>query len=432
MRIRPARRIAGHLRLPGDKSISHRAALIAALANDTSTIDNYSTGADCASTVACLQALGVRITKNENCILVNGVGRQGLKSAKQSLDCGNSGSTMRMLAGVLAGQNFPSTLIGDASLSQRPMARVIEPLELMGAVILSNENHAPLTITGSTSLKAISYVLPVPSAQVKSAILLAGLNATGVTRITESNIKSRDHTERMLQWFGASLAAESIGEAETIMLTGPCDLSGRDVNVPGDISSAAYLVAAASLLSKSELTIDDVGLNPTRTHFFSVLRSLGCDIEFAELQEVCREPRGTIRTLGKRKPVRAAARIDGSSVPALIDELALLAIVGTQLQGGIEIRDAEELRLKESDRISATVENLRTMGANVREYDDGLIVSSGLLKGGRIKSRGDHRIAMAFTIAALIAEGDSEIDDADCVNVSFPGFFEALESVVER
>ena len=431
MRIRPARRIRGRIQLPGDKSISHRAALTASLANGISKITNYATGADCATTIACLKSLGILITEKDQSIIVIGMGRQGLAPAPEPLDCGNSGSTMRMLAGVLAGQNFRSTLIGDTSLTVRPMLRVIEPLELMGATIDSNEGKAPLTVIGSSSLKAITYDLPVASAQVKSSILFAGLNASGQTKVSESLTRSRDHTERMLKWFGAALSVASVGAAQVTTLAGPADLSARDLSVPGDPSSAAYFVAAAAMLPDSELVIENVGLNPTRTQFFSVLKSLGMDLEFDEVREECHEPRGTIRVSGKRKLVESQATIDGESIPALIDELPLLAILGSQTAEGIEIRDAAELRFKESDRIEATVSNLRAMGANVREFDDGLLVQPGALRGAEIRSYGDHRIVMSFTVAALLATGASEIDGSDCVGVSFPAFFELLQTIVE-
>lgn len=431
MRIRPARRIKGELRVPGDKSISHRAALIAALANGTSTISNFSTGADCAATIACLEALGVAIAEREGNLIVNGVGRQGFKPATAPLDCGNSGSTMRMLAGVLAGQNFSTTLIGDDSLSARPMTRIIEPLEAMGATVRSPEGRPPLTIIGSDSLKSIAYNLPVSSAQVKSCVLLAALNAAGVTKVTESLVRSRDHTERMLQWFGASLSVQTLGATSVVSIEGPGNFTERSVTIPGDISSAAYFVAAAALLPDSELLIEDVGLNPTRTEFLSLLRSFGLSIDLVHTRDESNEPVGNIRVLAERREMRTPTTLTGAMSAQMIDELPLLAVVGTQIPGGIEIRDAEELRLKESDRIATTVTNLRAMGVAVKEFDDGLRVEPSALHGAKIKTFGDHRIAMAFTVAALLAKGETEIDDAECVRVSFPEFFESLESIVE-
>ncbi len=421
----------GQLRVPGDKSISHRAALIAALANGSSTISNFSTGADCAATIDCLEALGVAIAVNDGNVVVNGVGRHGFKHSAAPLDCGNSGSTMRMLAGVLAGQNFSATLTGDESLSARPMTRIIEPLEAMGATVRSQAGRPPLSITGSDSLKPIAYDLPISSAQVKSCVLLAAINVAGVTRVTESLVKSRDHTERMLQWFGASISLQTLGAIHAVSVEGPANFAGRPVLIPGDVSSAAYFVAAAGLLPTSELLIEDVGLNPTRTEFLSLLKSFGLSIDLVHTRDECNEPVGNIRVLAARREIHTQTTLSGALSAQMIDELPLLAVVGTQISGGIEIRDAEELRLKESDRIATTVANLRAMGAAVKEFDDGLRVEPSGLHGARIKTFGDHRIAMAFTVAALLAESESEIDDAECVRISFPEFFEALESIVE-
>ena len=432
MRIRPARRIKGHLRVPGDKSISHRAAIISALAPGTSKISNFATGADCSATVACLKALGVAINEAAGNLIIDGVGRDGFKPSEKPLDCGNSGSTMRMLAGVLAGQSFTSTLLGDESLSTRPMRRIIEPLEAMGASIQSQAGKPPLTIIGTDSLKAIAYNLPISSAQVKSCVLLAGVNAAGVTTVSESAVKSRDHTERMLQWFGASLSQHTEEERHVVRMNGPGALVARDLTIPGDISSAAYFVAAAGLLPSSDLILENVGLNPTRTGFLSLFESLGLAAETTNVREENNEPLGNIRVSGKVSPVQSQITLSGSASAQVIDELPLLAILGSQTPGGIEIRDAEELRLKESDRIAATVENLRAMGATVKEFDDGMSIAPAQLKGARLESYGDHRIAMAFTVAALIAEGDSELHDSDCVRISFPGFFEVLESLIER
>lgn len=432
MRIRPARRIKGQLRVPGDKSISHRAAIISALAPGTSKISNFASGADCAATVACLKALGVAISEADGNLIVDGVGRHGFKPSEKPLDCGNSGSTMRMLAGVLAGQSFTSTLLGDESLSTRPMKRIIEPLEAMGASIQSQAGKPPLTIIGTDPLKAIAYDLPISSAQVKSCVLLAAVNAIGVTSVSESSLKSRDHTERMLQWFGASLSQHTEGERDVVRMNGPGALVARDLAIPGDISSAAYFVAAAGLLPSSDLILENVGLNPTRTGFLSLFESLGLAIETTNVREESNEPLGNIRVGGRVSRLQSQITLSGSASAQVIDELPLLAILGSQTPGGLEIRDAEELRLKESDRIAATVENLRAMGATVKEFDDGMSIAPAQLKGARLESYGDHRIAMAFTVAALIAVGDSEIQNSDCVRISFPGFFEVLGSVIER
>lgn len=436
MRIMPAKRVLGQLRMPGDKSISHRAAIIAALATGASTLRHFSTSEDCTATLSCLRLLGVTIEQEGNDVSVNSFGV--LRAPSATLNCGNSGSTMRMLAGVLAGQSFSATLTGDESLRSRPMRRIIEPLQLMGAEIKSENGRPPLSINGSRSLTPISYVLPVASAQVKSCILLAGLEASGRTEILEKT-PTRDHTERMVQWFGAPLEmTRSMDSSATrLAIEGPVQMAARDVSVPGDISSAAFFIAAAALLPESNLVIEDVGVNPTRTQFLHVLSSLGAEIETENVRDESNEPVGTIKvravsfgaaTKNKERPV-----IRGSMIPALIDELPLLSIVGTQIEGGIEIRDAAELRVKETDRIAATVANLRAMGAEVEEYEDGLAVRGPKrLRGAMLDSYGDHRIAMAFAVAALMAEGESEIRATDCVAVSFPDFFERLESIVQR
>ena len=438
--IRPARRIHGRLIVPGDKSISHRAAMIAAVAEGVSHLTNYSTSADCAATLSCLRQLGVRIERAGNEVTIYGVGRDGLRVADAPLDCGNSGTTMRLLAGILAGCDFESTLTGDKSLRSRPMQRIIEPLGMMGAQISSHQGRAPLTVLGRGSLKAMNYELLVASAQVKSCILFAGLRAEGKTTVIE-NEATRDHTERMLKLFGANIETgkpkREPANARFASLDGPAQLHACDVDVPGDISSAAYFIAAAALLPESILEVNHVGLNETRVAFTEILQGLGCNVAIDDLSVQSNEPAGSVRVKGKE--TRTAAQIDsplsvnGLAIAKLIDELPLLAVVGSQLPGGIEIRDARELRVKESDRISTTVENLRAMGAQVEEFDDGLRVSGPTkLRGAKIDPHGDHRIAMAFAVAGLWAEGETEIVDAECVAVSFPEFFDLLESVVER
>jgi 3-phosphoshikimate 1-carboxyvinyltransferase len=426
--------------MPGDKSISHRAAMFAALADGTSSISNFSTSMDCAATVSCLAALGVAIEHDDDALMISGVGINGLHEPQAPLDCGNSGTTMRLLAGILAGQDFKSTLTGDDSLRLRPMQRIIEPLEMMGARISAGGGRAPLVIQGLRVLNPITYQLLVASAQVKSCILLAGLSAAGRTEVIENQI-TRDHTERMLRSFGVQIET---GEAERgganarfAAVIGPASLTAGQVSIPGDISSAAYFLAAAALLPESSLAIDGVGLNPTRALFLEQFRELGLDVEITNAHENNNEPVGEIRVQGRRTQLSGNAdspmTIRGLVVPQLIDELPLLAVVGSQVAGGIEIRDAGELRVKESDRIAATALNLRAMGANVDEFDDGLRVAGPTrLRGAKIDPRGDHRIAMAFTVAGLIAEGETEITDSECVAVSFPEFFDLLDSVVER
>src|SRR6266550_454197 len=425
--------------MPGDKSISHRAAMIAALAQGTSSIKNFSTSADCAATLLCLKALGVLIGKDDADLLITGVGTDGLREPKAPLDCGNSGTTMRLLAGILAGQNFTSTLTGDESLRSRPMQRIIEPLQMMGANISSRDGRAPLLIQGHRSLNAISYELLVASAQVKSCILLAGLSAEGRTEVIE-NQTTRDHTERMLSSFGVQIETGKSAHKEHARfaaVNGPARLSARNVMIPGDVSSAAYFIAAAALLPGSSLELSDVGVNPTRVLFLDQLRTMGLDVEITGALEDNSEPVGTIRVHGSRKQPSGKSdspiTIQGLEVAQLIDELPLLAVVGSQIEGGIEIRDAAELRVKESDRIATTAQNLRAMGADVEEFDDGLRVAGPVeLRGAKIDPRGDHRIAMAFTVAGLLAEGETEIGDSECVAVSFPELFELLDSVVER
>lgn len=433
MKLTPARRLKGQITLPGDKSISHRAAIIAALSSGASEIHNFSTARDCASTLDCLRKLGVSIQFNQDRIAFSG--GEKLTTPSEPLDCGNSGSTMRILAGVLAGHDLTAELIGDESLSARPMRRIIEPLELMGATIQSTDGKPPLNIRGSDKLAAITYQLPVASAQVKSAILFAALAAEGRTTVIEKS-PSRDHTERLFNGFGVPVATN---DDLSITIDGPARLTGGAITIPGDVSSAAYFVAAAMLLPGSELTIEGVGLNPTRAAFLSVLQSWGAAISTSDVRTERNEPVGTINVTGNVSGgLRSAPRdedrtLSGAMIPSLIDELPLLAVAGTQISGGIQIRDAEELRLKESDRLQATARNLRAMGAEVEEFDDGIAVDGPTeLRGALVNSYGDHRIAMAFSVAGLLARGETEIEGSECVAISFPEFYELLDSLAER
>ena len=428
MRLMPARRINGRLRLPGDKSISHRAALIAALASERSEISNFSTARDCASTLGCLRNLGISIEERDGKLFF--AGEEKLTAPGKPLDCGNSGSTLRILAGVLAGHDLTAELVGDESLSSRPMQRIIEPLELMGAKIESANGKAPLKIRGSGKPVPITYRLPIASAQVKSAILFAGLNAEGRTTVIEPS-PTRDHTERLFNGFGVPVTTKDL----SVTVDGPARFSGGAITIPGDVSSAAYFVAAAMLLPESELTIAEVGLNPTRAAFLSVLTSWGADISTTDLQTDRNEPYGTINVRGGITRVAGdnERTLSRSMIPSLIDELPLLAVVGSQIEGGIHIRDAGELRLKESDRLTATALNLRAMGAEVKEFEDGLsVLGPAQLRGASLDSHGDHRIAMAFAVAALIADGETEIAGSECVAISFPEFFGLLESLIVR
>jgi 3-phosphoshikimate 1-carboxyvinyltransferase len=439
--ILPAKKIRGRVQMPGDKSISHRAAMIASLAEGPSKIRNFSTSADCAATLSCLTALGVVIERDNTTLVISGAGMDGMRPSAGPLDCANSGTTMRLLAGILAGQNFASTLTGDDSLRSRPMHRIIEPLQMMGARISSHDGRAPIIVHGHRELEAISYELLVASAQVKSCILLAGLSARGQTEVFEKEI-TRDHTERMLRSFGVSVETVD-GKREGkntrfAAVKGPARLSAHDLSIPGDISSAAFFIAAAALLPGSSLEVSDVGVNPTRVLFLKQLSALGLEVEVTSVRESSNEPVGLVRVRGSEGQTSSARSdsptiIRGFVVPQLIDELPLLAVVGSQMKGGIEIRNAAELRVKESDRIATTAQNLRAMGAEVEEFDDGLRVGGGArLRGAKIDPRGDHRIAMAFAVAALLADGETEITNAACVAVSFPEFFELLESVIQR
>ena len=427
MKLAPARRITGRIRLPGDKSISHRAGLIAALADGSSEISNFSTARDCASTLACLRDLGVSVEHlNDGKIRILGADR--FITPAKPLDCGNSGSTMRILAGLLAGHDLTAELIGDESLSSRPMRRIIEPLELMGATIDASDGKPPLIIRGVPSPKPITYKLPVASAQVKSAILFAGLNARGRTTVIESS-PTRDHTERLFNGFGVPVTTN---KDLSITLDGPARFSGGPIAIPGDISSAAFFVAAAMLLPSSDLVIEGVGLNPGRAAFLDVLSSWGANISQSDVQMERNEPVGTLQIRGGITNEPKDQTLSGSLIPSLIDELPLLAVVGTQIPGGIEIRDAAELRHKESDRLAATARNLRAMGAEVEEQPDGLrVFGPTQLHGALVDSYGDHRIAMAFSVAALLADSETEIRGSESVAISFPEFFELLDSLTE-
>jgi 3-phosphoshikimate 1-carboxyvinyltransferase len=425
--ITPGRTIGGAIAVPGDKSISHRYGILAALAEGRSELRNYSTAADCRSTLDCLRGLGVRVEAGEEWVAITGTGLDGLKAPRAPLDAGNSGTTMRLLAGVLAGQMFASTLIGDGSLRRRPMGRVIEPLAQMGAHITAREGEfAPLEIRGG-ALRPIEYTLPLPSAQVKSAVLLAGLFAAGETTVNEP-ARTRDHLEVALTEFGANL----VRSGQSVRLCGRPRLGARNLAVPGDLSAAVFFLAAALLLSDSDLVVHGVGLNPTRTTVLDFLASMGAPISLVSVAMNNGELAGDIAI---RHAPLSGGEISGAAVAAMIDELPMLAALGPYTEHGIEIRDARELRVKESDRIAVLAENLRRMGAQVDERPDGLRVagrSAGPLHGAEIDPRGDHRMAMAFAVAALGARGESVIRNAECAAVSFPQFFSLLNQTVER
>jgi len=411
--IRPAKNICGSLRLPGDKSISHRYGMLAAFAEGTSRFTNFSTGADCASTLACMQALGAKVRRlDDGAVEVTGVGGQVTPSS-QPLDCGNSGSTMRMISGLLAPQQGRFTLVGDESLSRR-------------ARLTLTDGHAPLTIEGC-ALQAIDYTTPVPSAQVKTCILLAGLQTAGTTTVRES-VRTRDHSELALSAFGATVERT----LDSVSISGPQKLHSIDAAVPGDISSAAFFLCAAALFRGSNLVLDSLGLNPTRSALLDVLAALGVRVSVLNLEEKNAELVGTVQVTAPPEGLGTTV-IDGALSAQLIDELPALAAIAPFTRGGIRIRDAKELRVKESDRIALVAKNLRAMGAEVEEFEDGLDVPGGQkLHGATIDSGGDHRIAMAFSVAALRAEGETLIQGAESAAISFPEFFDLLDLVAER
>ena len=431
--IQPARQLSGGVEPPGDKSISHRYAMIAALAEGASELRHFAAAADCHSTLDCIKGLGAEVRIEKDVVRITGHGLRGLKSSRRALDAGNSGTTMRLLAGILAGQEFPSQLTGDASLRKRPMKRVVGPLRQMGADIRArDDNFAPLDIRGGR-LHAIDFDMPVASAQVKSAVLLAGLFAEGETVVTEP-ARTRDHTELALEEFGAPLekAGKSIRIRGRENGNGAMQLHPRSLQIPGDLSSAVFFIAAASLFPDSNLLLHNVGLNPTRTAILDVFASMGAALQMLSVRSAHGEIVGDLAVKGASLK---GGVIEGGQIPLVIDELPMLAALGPYTEQGIEIRDAAELRVKESDRIAALAENLRRMGATVEERPDGLRVAgraSGKLRGAEIEPHGDHRIAMAFAVAALGANGPTIIRDANCAGVSYPNFFEDLDRVTER
>jgi 3-phosphoshikimate 1-carboxyvinyltransferase len=423
--VRPARSLRGSLRLPGDKSISHRYAMLASLAEGESRFENFSTGADCASTLSCLRSLGAEVKQKAGLVTIRGLASR-LHAPRKPLDCGNSGSTMRMLSGILAGQAFDSELRGDASLSRRPMRRIIAPLLAMGARIRgSDDDRPPLHIRGGR-LRAIEYTMPVASAQVKSALLFAGLQAEGNTWIEEP-VRTRDHGELALEAFGANLERAGM----RIGIAAGQRLHAVTAVIPGDISSAAFFLAAAALFPGAELALEDVLLNPTRAVLLDVLAEMGMRAEVLKVDQRLGELAGTVRFVGPS--TLHGARVEGARTAALIDELPVLAAIAPVTDSGIEVRDAGELRVKESDRIAQVAANLRIMGAEVEEREDGWRIPGGQrLHGATVHSGGDHRIAMAFAVAALRAAGETRIDGADAATISFPEFFALLDQVAIR
>ncbi|MDO4343664.1 MAG: 3-phosphoshikimate 1-carboxyvinyltransferase [Eubacteriales bacterium] len=418
--------LRGEITVPGDKSISHRAVMFAALAEGTTEVTNFLQGADCLSTIRCFRQLGIDIETAQDRILIHGRGLHGLTAPKAMLDTGNSGTTTRLIAGILSGQKFSSTLNGDASIQSRPMKRIMEPLSQMGADIVSIKGNgcAPLHIGAVRpgGLHGIHYTSPVASAQVKSCILLAGLYADAPVSVTEPQL-SRNHTELMLSGFGASIRTEGC----TARIEPNPQLHAMKIEVPGDISSAAYFIAAGLMVPGSEILIRNVGINPTRDGMLQAVRSMGGDISVLNKKISGGEP--TADLLVKYSELKGVT-IGGALIPALIDELPVLAVLATQAQGTTVIRDAQELRVKESNRIDVMAENLAAMGAHVTATEDGMVIEGGYpLKGAAINSYKDHRIAMSFAVASLAAEGETTIADADCVNISYPNFYETMQSL---
>jgi len=421
-RISPAARLRGTVRLPGDKSISHRYAMLAAIAEGESRIRNYSSGADCASTLGALGALGVPIERHGAEVVVKGQGLDGLRESAAALDAGNSGSTIRMLSGILAAQPFTTRIGGDESLSRRPMERILRPLESMGASITARDGRYPPLEVRPASLHPIDYELPVASAQVKSCVLLAGLYAWGTTTVREP-VRTRDHTEIALREFGAQIDVRG----RAIALQGRPRLTGRELDIPGDLSSAAFFLTAAALVPDSALRIEGVGLNPTRSALLDFLISMGADLRVADLRSQAGEPVGDLEVRHSR--IRGGL-IEKELTAALIDEIPALAVLGAVSDEGLEVRDAAELRVKETDRIATVAENLRRMGVEVETRPDGLRVPGRQrFHAAAVDSYGDHRIAMAFAVAALAAPAESTIAGADAASVSFPGFYDILAEI---
>lgn len=421
MKFTKCNRLKGEVTIPGDKSVSHRSVMFGSIAKGTTEIHNFLQGADCLSTIACFQKMGIEIERSGDQVLVHGKGLHGLKKPDGILDCGNSGTTTRLISGILAAQDFSVTLTGDASIQKRPMKRIMDPLTRMGARIRSlNDNGcAPLAITG-TKLHGIHYQSPVASAQVKSAILLAGLYAEGETKVTEPYV-SRNHTELMLSCFGADVRTEHT----TAVIKPAKELYGNQLMVPGDISSAAFFIAAGLMIPGSELLIRNVGINPTRDGILHVCREMGADITLMNPKSGDGEPVADILV---RSSNLHGTVIGGAIIPTLIDELPMIAAMACLAEGDTVIKDAAELKVKESNRIDVMVRNLSAMGAQVEETDNGMVIHGGKpLHGAVIDSRLDHRIAMTFAITGCCADDETEILGAECVDISYPGFYEDLE-----
>lgn len=423
MKFRKSVPLKGEVTVPGDKSVSHRSVMLGAISKGTTSISNFLEGADCLSTIDCFRKMGIEIERNPEEILIHGKGLHGLTAPSDILDVGNSGTTVRLLSGILAGQRFSSTLTGDESIQKRPMKRIITPLGAMGGDVKSIRGNdcVPLQIQGRT-LKGIHYDSPVSSAQVKSCVLLAGLYADGPTSVTEPYL-SRNHSELMLRSFGATVTSKDT----TVTIEPGPELTGQKLQVPGDISSAAYFIAAGLLVPGSELLIKNVGTNPTRDGILRVCRQMGADIQLLNQREQGQEP--TADLLVKYSALKGTV-IQGGLIPTLIDELPVIAVMATFADGTTVIKDAQELKVKESNRLDIIVHHLQAMGADVTPTEDGMIIQGGaLLHGAELDSHMDHRIAMSFAVAGLAAEGETTIRRADCVNISYPKFYEDLQSL---
>jgi len=425
LRVGKSKKLEGQIKVPGDKSISHRAVILGSLAKGPTKIKNFLMGADCLSTIECLRAMGIEFNQVDgSTIIVNGRGLHGLREPEDILNVGNSGTTIRLMTGLLAGQPFFSILTGDSSIRKRPMGRVTEPLKEMGASISGRQNAtlAPLAIQGGP-LRPIKFVSPVASAQVKSAILLAGLYAKAQTTVWEPH-KSRDHTERMLAYLGAEIEVRD----RVVKISGSTSLEGKPVEVPGDISSAAFFMVAAAIVPGSQLRINRVGINPTRTGIIDALGSMGADITIINEDVVNEEPVGDIVIRGGS--LRGTV-LEGALIPRLIDEIPVLTVAAALAQGETIIRDATELKVKETNRISTMTAELRKMGVEIKEQSDGMVVNGGaVLKGAFCDSHDDHRVAMSIAVAGLMAEGETVIKNRECINVSFPGFEKLLKKLV--
>jgi 3-phosphoshikimate 1-carboxyvinyltransferase len=423
---KPAAKVSGELTVPGDKSISHRSIMLGSIARGVTTIRGFLRGEDNISTLNAFRAMGVEVSDDGETLRIEGKGLHGLAEPTDILDCGNSGTSMRLMTGLLAGQRFFSVLTGDKYLRNRPMKRVLEPIGRMGGTIFGRAggDRAPLAIVGR-ELSAISYASPVASAQVKSAIMLAGLYASGDTIITEPHV-SRDHSERMFRYFDADIRPTTGG----VMVRGGRELQGREIAVPGDISSAAFFIVAALIVPGSELLIRGVGINPTRTGILDILTAMGADIELLDSREVSGEPVADILVRGSSL---RGIEIGGDVVPRAIDEFPVICVAAAMAEGRTVVREAKELRVKETDRIAAMAANLRRAGVQVEEMEDGMeIEGTGRLAGGFFESFGDHRIAMSMLVAGLAAGGEVTVTDVDCIATSFPNFFTLLESVASR